>query len=249
MAEVSPQIELSDSSGAVFPVNLVHLNAATYAAKPGDMVICDYNGLQTITLPTVFNVGDQVAVVRGNTTQDIHVVPGAGATIGGQPLFRSKADLVATIYGATFLVKALSVTLWVPIIQESFWSDLAGSGLQLGDIMVQGTLYLPFNVWLNNVVSTAVAAAVTSASLVIVTTGAGVFNLTADTTIGANQVVWIKNNSAGIVTFVPNTTGTVDGNANLAIAPSTGVMLVGVGGGSSGSGGGAHVNWVSLLKG
>lgn len=221
------------ANGGSIPSNLVHLNAATYTATSGDLVICDYNGTQTVTLPTSFNVGDQIAILRGNTVQEIHVNPGAGATIGGASQWISRADVVSTVYNATLLVKAVSSTLWVPIVQESFWSTISGSGLQLNDLAIHGTLNLTYNMWYNNTVSTSISMAVTAANLVILVTGAGGVTLTCDATIGTTQVIYIKNNSSGSCIFVPNGSGTIDGAASTAIIPHQGVFLMATGPGGA----------------
>ena len=224
------------------PAFNVTRQAADYTANAGDAVVCDGNGVtQNITLPAVFALGSQVAVIRGNNNQTINVKPGAGVTIGGQSQWQSPGDLVGQPYGGHQIVLlAVSQTLWLPVSYLGFNSPLSGSGIPVNDLEVHGTLYMAFNMWLTNTRTVTATGPTTGSDLVLICTGAGGYTITADTTVGIRSILFLKNNTAGTVTFTPNGTGTIDGGASLVVAAGMGTLLMSLTQGSNG-------NWTRLI--
>lgn len=216
-----------------------------YTANPGDLVIADKSpaGLQTITLPTSFTVGTSICVVRGANTGNIRLAAGAGATISGATPWTAQAVNSTYLGGTqpgsqTITVVAASSTLWLPVSFNGFVPSTSGFSQVFADLWITGSAFFNFQHIISNVVSVSSAANFSGSSLVVLAGGAGGYNLTC-TGGSLGQVVFLKNNSSGNVTIVPQGSGTIDGAATLVLTPTHGAVLLNTTGGSNG-------NWTQL---
>jgi len=219
-----------------------------YTAAPGELVMCDGAALQVITMPANPKAGDIVAVVRGTNVQQINLSANVGQTINGlsgQNVF-APGNLVSTAYSARAHLVAVSATDWVAVAMDSFVENLGGSGRSFNDIQVAGTAYLAYNVWLTS--TSAISASGTVGAGVIVEryTGAGGYTRTADVTFGTTQILFIKNDSSGVVTFLPNGTGTIDGAASLILHPGEAALVMCLASGANGNWAVLHLSRVTL---
>lgn len=216
-----------------------------YTANSGEIVVGDLqpSGHQTITLPTTFSLGDKVAVVRGLNTGSIDLVPGAGATISGTALWRGQAPNTAYIAVAQgesqLVVVAVSPTLWVPLSAVGFYPQTSGFAQVFNDLWITGTAFFNFQWVMSNVATVSSAANLDQSSSVVLATGTGGYSLTF-TGSSTGQMTFIKNNSSGNVTVVPNGVGTIDGAASLVLAAGAGCLLLNLTGN-------ANSSWTRLL--
>jgi hypothetical protein len=213
-----------------------------YNANVGEIVVADKSpsGLQTITLPTNPANGAKVVVVRGANTGNIRVAPPAGASISGITTYWT-AQAVNTAYIAGNLpgsqkieLVATSSTTWVPVSADGFYPNTSGWAAVFNDLWVTGSLFWNYQLIMSNVTTVNAAANITQATSVVLAGGTGAYNLTV-TAASIGQLVFIKNNSSGTVTIVPEGIGTIDGAATLPLLPTKGALLLNTTGGANGS--------------